>query len=260
MNFFNSQHRFNIFLLVMTILAVVVFISLYFVEAGYGMMRNKKWGKTINNKIGWFLMEIPVFIVMTILWLASPRRFMITPFIFLIFFQIHYLRRALIFPFLLKGNGKMPITIILMGFVFNVCNAIMQGGWIFYLSPIDMYTIDWLLTPQFIIGTIVYFFGMIVNIQSDKIIQNLRGENDNKHYLPEGKFFNYVTSAHYFGEIVQWIGFAILTWSISGAVFAFWTFANLVPRANAIYHKYIKLFGKETIKNRKLKKVFPFIY
>jgi 3-oxo-5-alpha-steroid 4-dehydrogenase 1 len=62
---------------------------------------------------------------------------------------------------------------------------------------------------------------------------------------------------NYFGEILEWCGFAILTWSTSGAVFAWWTFANLVPRANTIYHKYKTMFGNE-LGNRK--RVIPFIY
>ena len=71
--------------------------------------------------------------------------------------------------------------------------------------------------------------------------------------------FRYVTSANYFGEIVEWTGFAILTWSLSGAVFAVWTFANLVPRANTIYNKYSGMFGDE-MRKLHLKRVIPFIY
>ena len=37
----------------------------------------------------------------------------------------------------------------------------------------------------------------------------------------------YISAPNYFGEIVEWIGWAILTWSISGLVFALWTIANL---------------------------------
>lgn len=43
----------------MLICAIVVFISLYFVRAGYGMLRDGKWGPQINNKLGWILMEAP---------------------------------------------------------------------------------------------------------------------------------------------------------------------------------------------------------
>ena len=96
-----------------------------------------------------------------------------------------------------------------------------------------------------------------INTQSDHIVRHLRKPGDTNHYLPKKGLFKYVTSANYFGEIVEWCGFAILTWSASGAVFAWWTFANLVPRANTIYHKYKAMFGNE-LENRK--RVIPFIY
>jgi len=258
--------QYDVFLLTMAALAVVVFIALNFIEAGYGITIHKKWGFAINNKVAWLCMETPVFILMTVLCLFSPRMtsFDITtslvPFIMFLFFQTHYIRRSFIFPFLLKGKSKMPVTVMLMGVFFNFCNAFMQGGWLFFKSPAGMYSVDWLWTPQFIIGAIIFFGGMTLNIQSDKIIQNLRKPGDSNHYLPSKGFFRYVTGAHYFGEIIEWTGFAILTWSIPGAVFALWTFANLVPRANAIYNKYQIMFGAEIIKERKLKRVFPFIY
>ena len=151
----------------------------------------------------------------------------------------------------------MPAGIMLMGITFNLLNGYMQGEWIFHLAPQDMYTESWLYSPQFITGTILFFTGMAINIQSDHIVRHLRKPGDTNHYLPRKGLFRYVTSANYFGEIVEWCGFAILTWSASGAVFAWWTFANLVPRANTIYHKYKAMFGIE-LGNRK--RVIPFIY
>ena len=153
----------------------------------------------------------------------------------------------------------MPLSVILMGMVFNTLNALMQGGWIFYVSPVNMYEISWLTTPQFIIGTIIFFTGMIVNIHSDHIIRHLRKPGDTNHYLPKKGMFIYVTSANYFGEFVEWLGFAILTWSLSGAVFALWTFANLAPRAAKIYDNYKKEFGDE-LDTKKVKRIIPFIY
>ena len=78
-----------------------------------------------------------------------------------------------------------------------------------------------------------------------------------RHYLPQKGMYRYVTSANYFGEIVEWAGWAILTCSLSGLVFLWWTIANLVPRANAIWHRYREEFGDE-VGNRK--RVFPFLY
>ena len=72
-------------------------------------------------------------------------------------------------------------------------------------------------------------------------------------------YINYVTSANYCGELMEWLGFAILTWSLAGLVFFIWTFANLVPRTRTIYKRYQEEFPEE-MKGRKLKRVFPFIY
>ena len=250
---------FNIFLLIMSIIAVIVFVALYFVTAGYGVFYNKKWGFAIPNKIGWILMESPVFIAMILLCVLSERDTNLVCLIFLILFEIHYFHRSFIFPFLIRGKSVMPLSVILMGMVFNTLNALMQGGWIFYVSPVNMYEISWLTTPQFIIGTIIFFTGMIVNIHSDHIIRHLRKPGDTNHYLPKKGMFRYVTSANYFGEFVEWCGFAILTWSLSGAVFALWTFANLAPRAAKIYDNYKKEFGNE-LNTNKVKRIIPFIY
>lgn len=243
----------------MAITAVIVFIALYKVEAGYGMLLTKKWGPTLPNRLGWILMEAPVFVVMTVLWAMSDRTWELTPLVFFIVFQSHYFQRSFIFPFLLRGKSRMPLSIMFMGVMFNTLNALMQGGWIFYFAPSDLYTPQWLMTPQFIIGATIFFAGMYVNIQSDKIIRNLRKPGDTGHYIPRGGMFRYVSSANYFGEFTEWVGFAIMTWSVPGAIFALWTFANLTPRAAAL-HKAYELRFSEEFTELKRKKIIPFIY
>ncbi len=250
---------FTIFLWAMILLAVIVFVSLFFIDAGYGMFTSKKWGYAINNKLAWVLMEAPVAILLLLFWISSDRKTMLVPFIFLLFMELHYIQRAFIFPFLMKGKSKMPLSIMFMGFFFNILNVFMQGYWIFYHSPQNMYNDAWLQTPQFIIGSCLFFLGFIINIDSDRRIRKLRKPGDTNHYLPHGGMFNYVTSANYFGELVEWTGFAIATWSMPGLVFVIWTFANLVPRANAIYKKYNQEFADE-MQNKKLKRIIPFIY
>lgn len=253
------QQHFNIFLLIMAVLAVVVFVALFYVNAGYGVFYNKKWGPAIPNKIGWFLMEAPVFFAMIILFLQSERKSDVVSLVFLLLFELHYFQRSFIFPFLIRGKSVMPLSVILMGVFFNVLNALMQGGWIFYVSPDNMYEVSWLTTPQFMIGVEIFFIGMVVNIYSDHIIRHLRKPGDTRHYLPKKGLFKYVASANYFGEFVEWVGFAILTWSLSGAVFALWTFANLAPRAARIYDNYKKEFQDE-FDAEKTKRIIPFIY
>ena len=250
---------FYTFLIIMSALALVVFVALYHVDAGYGKFYDSKWGPSVNNRLGWFLMETPVFVAMLLLWFFSERRGDVVRLVFLLVFELHYFQRSFIFPLLIKGRSRMPLSIILMGVIFNTLNALMQGGWIFYVSPAEMYPTGWLLDPRFIGGLLIFAAGMFINLQSDNIIRHLRKPGDTRHYLPRGGMFRYVTSANYLGEFMEWVGFAVLTWSWSGAVFALWTFANLCPRAARIYERYKQEFG-DALDTSKVKRIIPFIY
>jgi len=252
------------FLFIMALIGLVVFISLYFVDAGYGKMRSEKWGPAINNKIGWFLMEMPVFLVMLYLWVVSPYEVVRqAPYwIFLLIFEFHYFQRSFIFPLLLKGKSKMPIVIMALSVLWNLINGYVQGWWLFHLAPKyvpDMYTVEWLTSWQFIAGTCIFFLGWCINMHSDFVIRHLRKPGDTKHYLPKKGMYRFVTSANYLGEIVEWLGWAILTWSFAGALFCWFTCCNLIPRANSIYLKYEQEFPDE-FDRKKLKRIFPFLY
>ena len=242
-----SVSTFNIVLIVMTVMA------------GYGRFYAPKWGPAIDNRLGWMLMEAPVFVAMLLLWWLSDRREDGIRLVFLLLFELHYFHRAFVFPWLMRGRSKMPLSIIGTAVLFNTLNAYMQGGWLFYVSPVDYYSADWLTSVPFLAGTALFLLGMGVNIHSDRIIRNLRKPGDTAHYLPRGGMFRWVTSANYFGELVEWTGFAILTWSVSGAVFALWTFANLAPRAARIYNGYRQEFP-EQLDTRTTKRIIPFIF
>lgn len=254
----DMAQTFDIFLIVMALLALVVFAALHFFEAGYGYLFNPKYGPPVPNKIGWVLMESPVFVAMCVLWLLSERTWEAGPLTLFALFQAHYLQRAFIFPLLMRGASKMPLGIVVMGMCFNTLNALMQGGWIFYVSP-EGYYADWFAQPYIYIGGAMFLAGMAVNLHSDHIIRNLRRPGDTRHYIPRGGMFRYVSSANYFGELLEWTGFAVASWSWAGAVFAWWTFANLAPRAASLNKRYAKEFGDEfTSLGRK--KIIPFIY
>ena len=186
---------FDIFLIVMALLALVVFAALHFFEAGYGYLFNPKYGPPVPNKIGWVLMESPVFVAMCVLWLLSERTWEAGPLTLFALFQAHYLQRAFIFPLLMRGASKMPLGIVVMGMCFNTLNALMQGGWIFYVSP-EGYYADWFAQPYIYIGGAMFLAGMAVNLHSDHIIRNLRRPGDTRHYIPRGGMFRYVSSAN----------------------------------------------------------------
>ena len=254
-----SLESYNTFLVIMAGIALVVFIALYFVEAGYGYLFNPKFGFPVPNKVGWVLMECPVFFAMAALWWMSDYAVEAAPLALFLMFELHYFQRSFIFPMLMRGKSKMPVGIVLMGMVFNTLNAVMQGGWIFYYAPEMGYYDGWMSKPFFYIGAAVFLFGMITNIHSDYVIRNLRKPGDTKHYIPKGGMFRFVSSANYFGEFMEWVGFAIASWSWAGVLFAWWTFANLGPRSASLYKRYEREFGEE-FTSLKRKRIIPFIY
>ena len=241
----------------MAFMGLFVFVTLYFVDAGYGKFRSNKWGYSINNKLGWVLMECPALIPIAYTIVAlTPSALAI---LFMSLYALHYVYRSFIFPALLKGNSKMPLAITAMGATFNFTNSTLLCASVMAFpkesySDICSYAGNW----NFWLGIVLFFMGMYTHMKADHTIRNLRKPGDTNHYLPKGGLFDYVTSANYFGELLEWTGFAILLCNPAAWMFVWWTAANLVPRAHAINKKYRAEFGNEQVGKRK--RVIPFIY
>ena len=254
-----TQEIFNYLIWGMTAMAVVVFISLYFVKAGYGQFRTRQWGWSINNKVAWTLMEAPVFLVMLYIWSQADAKYHVPELILFLLFELHYFQRSFVFPWLMTGRSKMPVAIMLMGVTFNVINGIMQGGGLYWFPNPDFAEgAQYLTRWNAIMGIALFVVGLAVNWHSDHVIRHLRKPGDTNHYLPQRGMYRYVTSANYLGELMEWIGFALAAATPVAWVFPLWTAANLVPRAHAIHIKYRQEFGNEAVGNRK--RIIPFIY
>ncbi len=259
------MHTYIIMMVAMALLAVVVYIALFHIKAGYGYLSSSNWGPEINNKTAWVLMEAPAFCFLLFYTLrfamsgTDTGNDKVVLYTMAGFFLLHYFQRAFIFPFLMRGKGKMPIAIMAMGMVFNTLNSYFIGAWLYKFAPEGMYTSDWFTSIQFTVGTLIFLTGMLINMDSDSVIRHLRKPGDTRHYIPRKHLYKYVTSANYFGEVTEWVGYAILTWSPAGLLFAIWTFANLAPRAKALTAKYEAEFGDEYRELHK-KHLIPFIW
>ena len=58
------------------------------------MMYTKRWGPAINNRLGWVLMEAPVFVVMLLLWAFSQRRAETAPVVMFLLCELHYFQHS----------------------------------------------------------------------------------------------------------------------------------------------------------------------
>jgi steroid 5-alpha reductase family enzyme len=142
----------------------------------------------------------------------------------------------------------MPLVVALMAVCFNLVNGFING---YYFSAFArLYTWEWLIDLRFILGAIVFAAGVSVNWWSDQTLLNLRRGGKKGYFVPQGGLFKWISCTNFFGEILEWTGFAILTWSPAALVFALWTFFNLVPRA-VDHHKWYKKTFSEYPPDRK---------
>jgi protein-S-isoprenylcysteine O-methyltransferase Ste14 len=186
-------------------------------------------------------MESPSLLLFSFLFIfgRNPKNLVLLVFFFL--WEFHYAYRAFVYPLTLRDkNKKIPIVIVLMGLVFNLGNAFINGYYLFAL-PIS-YPNTWLLSSRFIFGLILILSGLIINRRSDQVLRKLRKPGETGYGIPNDGLFNWISCPNYLGEIMEWVGWAIATWSLPGFVFAFWTFANLVPRALSHHRWYQKTF------------------
>lgn len=234
--------------------AGLVFIMLFFVTAPYGRHSKSTWGPQINNKLGWIIMELPVLLVLSIMIFPIFRSLNSVSAVILAMFFLHYINRIFIFPFRLHTRGKkMPVVIVLSAIVFNLINGFLIG---YYLVHFAHYGNEWFRDIRFIAGSSLFVIGMFINWWADNVLINLRKPKETHYIIPRGWLFDVISCPNLFGEILEWFGFALLSWNLPGWCFFVWTVANLVPRAVS-HHRWYKEKFSDYPSNRKA--VIPFI-
>jgi 3-oxo-5-alpha-steroid 4-dehydrogenase 1 len=216
---------------------------LFFVTAPYGRHEVRSWGPTIDNRLGWIVMELPSVLVFFACWYlggcpTDPARLA-----FLSLWQLHYVHRAFVFPFRLRsGTKRMPVVIAGFGFTFTSINAYLNGRWLFSFAGDARYGEAWLSDPRFWCGAVIFLVGFAVNQHADWVLLHLRKPGETGYKIPKGGLYRWVTCPNYLGEILEWAGFALCTYSLPALAFAVWTVANLLPRARSHHRWYLDKF------------------
>lgn len=233
-------------------LGLITFIRLLRLDAPFGRHVRPGWGPTLPNAWGWFIMEATVIPSLLVPILRSGRTLSAVEVFMVGLFLLHYVHRALVYPFRLHTRGKrMPVVIVASAVGFNLVNGTMLGTW---FGSFAQYPDGWWTDPRFLSGLLLFFFGMILNLRSDYALIDLRRLQDTGYALPRGGWFDRISCPNHFGEMLEWAGFALLTWSLPGVAFAFWTVANVLPRSLA-HHRWYQATFTDYPSDRKA--VFP---
>ncbi len=227
-------------LLAWLILALVAAPVLLKIRAPYGRYASAARGPALPAAAGWLLMELPAVLAFGYFFLAGAAPKTAPMWVFFALWQAHYVHRSLIYPWCQRGGASMPLAIVAAAFGFNLVNGYLNGAYLGALS--GGYPAGWLADPRFAAGALLFLAGAGINLHADAVLRALRAPRERGYRVPEGGLYRWVSCPNYLGELIEWCGFALMTFSPAAAVFAVWTAANLVPRALAHHRWYRERF------------------
>jgi 3-oxo-5-alpha-steroid 4-dehydrogenase 1 len=236
-------------------LSFIIFLILRFIPAPYGRYLKKGWGTHLPSRLGWVVMESVSLFGIVALFLLGRRVDNKAALIFVLMWISHYSYRAVFFPLTRKTEKKhIPLLVVFCAIIFNCFNCFFNGYYLFFIAP--LYPVQWLTDFRFIFGLTLFIIGFLIHVYSDHILNSLRDSTNKGYKIPLGGLFDWVSCPNYLGEIIEWTGWAIATWSVAGFSFALWTVANLAPRALSHHAWYRSTFKNYPSKRRAL---IPFL-
>ena len=241
------------FLMSWIILGAIIFFILFKIPVPYGKFSNTSWRPRIPSQLGWFVMEIISPIAFAYFFLIGDTEKSLVTWMFFLCWVGHYFNRSFIYPFRQQSPARIPLFFVFLAILFNTVNGSING---YYLGSMETYTLGYSSNWNFILGVLLFSVGMVINIKSDNILLKLKSQG-NGYQIPNGFLYKYVSCPNYFGEILEWTAFALMTWSWAGLSFMIWTIANLIPRAVKGHRWYHQTFD-DYPKKRKI--IFPFFF
>jgi 3-oxo-5-alpha-steroid 4-dehydrogenase 1 len=251
-------------LIAILVLALITIIASRLGQGGYGRHLPSRASPraTMPAKAAWLLFECPqLFAFALSYWLLADAHSGASLLLFAVW-QAHYCYRGLIYPLRRRDAGqRFPLANVGMGFFFNALNGFANAYAVSHAPHLQNWA--WLQQPWFVAGALIAVCGWLTNFQADNILLRLRGgkqdgtaAHQSRYRIPYGGAFRWVSSANYFGEIVWWLGWALMSNTAAAWVFWAFTLSNLVPRALDNHRWYLQKFS-DYPKGRKA--VFPFV-
>ncbi len=232
------------------LLAAITIVAVFFVAAPYGRHTRGGFGSiSVPARWAWVVMESPA--VLWFLWIFFSGRYAHNPvsLVLLGLWMSHYVHRTFLYPFTIRSAKPWPLLVPTLGFAFQLLNATINAQWI---GNEHAYTLAWFGDPRFVLGTVLFVVGWLVNRHSDHVVARLRGPGETEYKIPHGGLYRWVSAPNYLGEIILWSGWALATWSWAGLAFAVYTVANLAPRALQHHRWYREQFADYPASRRAL--------
>lgn len=250
---------------VMIIAGIAAFISLQFLSAPYGRHGGTPladwFGPKLNGRLAWCLQEAPSALLPGWYWWTYGAGFNWATHAAMAMLVTHYVQRAFVYPFQMNSPSATPLAIAGMAYLFCSYNGWMQG---LSMSTMGVAGADSRLDcARQAAGAALWLAGLAINLHADSVLRALRTpanpeyQPGKRYYIPRGGAFRWVSGANYFGEILEWTGWALFCGTFASAAFAWFTFANVAPRA-ASHHRWYQSKFDDYPKSRAA--VIPYLW
>ncbi|KAI9310479.1 3-oxo-5-alpha-steroid 4-dehydrogenase-domain-containing protein [Dichotomocladium elegans] len=229
---------------------------LFYIDAPYGRFAgNQMIGWNLPGKLAWSVMEAVSPVVYSIsIYLISSTPLQPSQKLLGALWLTHYANRAIIHPYRAPSVANVHIVTFVCSVIVNVLNGYTNGVW----NARRAFDVA---TPRTLLGVGLWFTGLVINIYHDSVLFRLRKQSHGqgpRYFVPHDGLFRLVSCPNYFGEIVEWMGYAIVAYpSAPAAAFVALTAANLIPRAKRTQAWYRQKFPEYPSSRRA---VIPWIY
>ncbi len=175
------------------VIMIVTGAIVILVEAGFGIKANYGRYSSITSiglraPLAWLLQECPSFLVPLGLILYRKSSLfdglqqLNTNLIILGYFMLHYFNRSFIYTMRIKSDKKVNILENFLALIFCTVNGLQIGH--YHTAYVQNSVQDW----NFILGTFIFFTGLILNIDSDNRLLRLRKSSSDGYKIPYGRF------------------------------------------------------------------------
>lgn len=107
-------------------------------------------------------------------------------------------------------------------------------------------------------GVGMFFIGITGNFYDHIILSNLRKKGDREYKIPKGGLFELVICAHYFFEILEFIGVSCISQTTFTLCFTLGTIFILIGRSHATRKWYVIKFGEKF--HNDVKAIIPYVF
>lgn len=237
-------------------LAILNFIVQFIVAIPYGKHDKGDGSLRVPLRLSFAISQILTgFIVFSVTYFLQRHYNRPINIVLYCLFTIHYINRAVVDTFAARHSQTkvtvwIPLLATLSTMFYHYINAQFIGEARFCRG----YYFD----PRFIVGLIIFLTGFILNRVADAQLIVLRTDYKDRNYqIPMGCSFFLISCPNYLGELIEWFGWIIMTWSLSAIVWFLFVAGTFIPRAR---HHHIWYQGYFDDYPSRRKRLVPFIY